>query len=217
MQRRLIAAIAAVVLAGIGAILLFNYVASADTRAMEGQQPTEALVVIKTIQAGTLGNQISGSVEKRLLPKSAIVNGTITSLDEIATMAATSDLQVGEQIIRSRFAEPGTSTSGEVTVQNDQQLVSVQLESQRALAGALAPGNKVAVYVTYSQKTQQILQNVLVARVGSQDKAGLVTLALPPAAAQRVILAMEAGKIWLVQDAKDIAPTTPLSIKDLVG
>jgi hypothetical protein len=31
MQRRLIAAIAAVLLAGIGAVLLFNYVAAADT------------------------------------------------------------------------------------------------------------------------------------------------------------------------------------------
>ena len=61
MQRRLIAAIAAVILAGIGAILLFNYVSSADARAMAGQEPTQVLVVTKDIPAGTLGKTLGGS------------------------------------------------------------------------------------------------------------------------------------------------------------
>jgi pilus assembly protein CpaB len=216
MQRRLIAAIAAVILAGIGAILLFNYVATADARAMEGQQPTDVLVVTQPIEAGTLGSHLAGYVEKRQLPLTAIVPGALTSLDQVAALATTTDLAPGEQLITSRFAEPGTSADGEVAIPNDMQLVSIALEAQRTVGGQLAPGDKVAIYVTREEKTQQILQSVLVVKAGGEESGGTITLALAPANAQKVILATEASKIWLVKEAKNPSGTTPLDIKQLI-
>jgi pilus assembly protein CpaB len=216
MQRRLIAAIAAVILAGIGAILLFNYVATADARAMAGQSPTDVLVVTDEIPVGTLGSQISGFVEKRQLPASAVANGALASVDEIASLAATTNLLVGEQIIRGRFAAPGTSANGEVAVDDNKQLVTVSLEPQRVLGGKLAAGNKVAVYVTYDEKTQEILKEAKIVRIGSGDATGLITLELVPADAQRLILATEVGKVWLALDAKNPAGTSPLAVKELV-
>jgi pilus assembly protein CpaB len=220
MQRRLIAAITAVILAGVGAILLFNYVATADTRAMAGQHPTNVLVVTTAIPAGTLGSQLSGYVEMRQLPAVAIVPGALTTLDTVATKAVTTNLQVGEQLITARFAAPGTSANGEIAVSNDKQLLTIQLEAQRILGGKLAPGDKVAVYVTVSGKTletQEMLQSVQVVRVGDANAPGLITLALSPSDAQRVILAIEAGKVWLAQEAKNPASTTPLQLNQLVG
>lgn len=216
MQRRLIAAIAAVILAGIGAILLFNYVATADARAMEGQTPTKVLVVTQPIESGTLGSGLAGLVETRELPLAAIVPGALTSLDQVAGLATTTSLAPGEQLIASRFAQPGTSADGEVAVPNEMQLVSIALEAQRSVNSQLAPGDKVAVYVTQDEKTQQILQRVLVVKAGGEESAGAITLALAPADAQKVILAVEASKIWLVKEAKNPSGTTPLDIKQLI-
>ena len=216
MQRRLIAAIAAVILAGIGAILLFNYVATADARAMEGQTPTKVLVVTQPIESGTLGSRLAGFVETRELPLKAIVPGALTSLDQVAGLATITSLTPGEQLIASRFAEPGTSADGEVAIPNNMQLVTVALEAQRSVGGQLAPGDKVAIYVTQDEKTQQILQSVLVVKAGEEESAGAITLALAPADAQKVILATEASKIWLVKEAKNPSGTTPLDINQLI-
>ncbi|MBI5027819.1 MAG: hypothetical protein HZB48_03210, partial [Actinobacteria bacterium] len=56
MQRRIIAAVAAVLLAGIGAVLLYSYVNTAEARAMSNMAPTSVLVVTKVIPAGTSGS-----------------------------------------------------------------------------------------------------------------------------------------------------------------
>jgi pilus assembly protein CpaB len=219
MQRRLIAAILAVVLAGIGAILLFNYVSNADNRAMANLEPTEVYVVTAQVPAGTLGSALGGYVQKKTLPATAIVPSAITNeqeLAKIASKAAVTELQVGEQLLPSHFSEPGTTASGEVSVPNNMQEVSLSLEAQRTVNGTLQAGDKVAIYVTVDTKTQQILHDVLVVRVGTSD-AAIITLALTPANAERVILASESAKIWLAKDAKNPTDTQPVSIKQIVG
>ena len=59
MQRRIIAAVAAVLLAGIGAVLLYSYVNNADARAMATLETTQVLVVTKVIPAGTSGANLA--------------------------------------------------------------------------------------------------------------------------------------------------------------
>ncbi|MCE1175367.1 MAG: Flp pilus assembly protein CpaB [Propionibacteriales bacterium] len=213
MQRRLIAAIAAVILAGIGAVLLFNYVATADSRAMAGQDPVDVLVVTQAVKPGALASELVGSVEKRQIPRVAVVPGAITSLDQVAGKATTTSLQVGEQVIESRFAEPGTSADGDVQVPDDMQVVTIALEQQRTIGGTLSAGNKVAVYLTYDNKIQQILQNVTVVNTTE----GMVTLALKPSDVQRVVLGLQSGQVWLAKEAKTQSGTTPLDAKQLIG
>lgn len=213
MQRRLIAAIAAVILAGIGAVLLFNYVATADSRAMAGQQPVDVLVVTQPVKAGVLASELVGSVEKRQIPQVAVVPGALTSLDQVAGMSTTTSLQPGEQVISARFAEPGTAPDGTVTVPADMQEVTIALEQQRMIGGALTPGSRVAIYLTYDNKIQQVLQNVLVVNTPE----GMTTLALKPTDVQRVVLGLQNGQLWLAKEAKNQSATTPLDVKQLIG
>ncbi|PKQ30510.1 MAG: hypothetical protein CVT62_13380 [Actinobacteria bacterium HGW-Actinobacteria-2] len=213
MQRRLIAAIAAVILAGIGAVLLFNYVATADSRAMAGQQPVDVLVVTQPVKAGVLASELVGSVEKRQIPQVAVVPGALTSLDQVAGMSTTTSLQPGEQVISARFAEPGTAPDGTVTIPADMQEVTISLEPQRMIGGTLTAGSRVAIYLTYDGKIQQMMQNVLV--VSSTE--GMVTLALKPSDVQRVVLSLQSGQVWLAKEAKNQSATTPLDVKQLIG
>lgn len=148
MQRRIIAAVAAVILAGIGAVLLYSYVNNADARAMATLDTTQVLVATKVIPAGTSGANLAPFVALKQLPKVAVVEGALTSTELVADLEATTDLQVGEQVIASRFAKPNTDVSGKVDVPTDLSQVSVQLDPQHVVGTHIAPGSKVALYIS---------------------------------------------------------------------
>lgn len=211
MQRRLISALVAVILAGIGTLLLFNWVSTADARAMSGLQPTNVLVVTIQVPVGTLGSQLGAYVETRQMPASAVVPGALTSLDGIKNLAATTQLEVGEQILATRFAEPHTSDQDGVKVPNNMQLLTVALDAPHAAGGTLAPGSKVAAYVTVNGKNQLVLPQILVVA----STAETITLALAPKDVQRVMLGTQAN-LWLVVSSKDSASTSPMTIKQII-
>ena len=209
MQRRVIAAIAAVLLAGIGAALLYSYVISADTRAMAGQDVTDVLIVTKVVPTGTVAENIGPFVEIRQLPKAAIVPDALTTTAAVAGLATTTDLQVGEQLLRSRFADPATTAQGTVQVPKDKQEVSIQLEPQRVVGSTIAAGDKVSVFFTIGEETRLVLTDVLITNAqGGIDPANgddtaapsaslMLTLALDAKDVERVVFASEAGKIWM--------------------
>jgi pilus assembly protein CpaB len=211
MQRRLISALVAVVLAGIGTLLLFNWVSSADSRAMAGLSPTSVLVVTTQVPVGTLGSQLGVYVETRQIPASAVVPGALTALDSIKDLAATAQLEVGEQILGTRFAQPHTSDADGVKVPNNMQLITVALDAPHAAGGKLKPGDKVAAYVTVSGKNQLILPSILVVT----STADGVTLALAPKDVQKVMLGTQAN-LWLVVSSKDSASTSPMTVKQIL-
>ncbi len=214
MQRRLIAAVVAVVLAGIGAVMLFNYVATADARAMAGLNPTTVLVVTQTIPANTPASQVAGMVAAKEIPASAVVNGALTSLNVVANLATTTELEPGEQLLRSRFAEPGTTSNGSVRIEDHMQQLTLKLDAPKAAGGQLTPGDKVAVYLTLDGKIQQILPEVLVTNASND---GTITLALTPPNVQKVLLGFQSGPLWLTTAAKAQTPTTPISVKQIIG
>lgn len=219
MQRRVIPAIAAVLLAGLGAILLYSYVSNADARAMANQAPTEVLVVIQTIPVDTPAENLGPYVETRQLPKAAVVPGALTSIKDIAGRVAGTSLQVGEQLLDSRFIKPGVTTTGEVEVPNDMQSLTIQLDPVRAVGSSIAAGDKLGVFVSAEvddvSRTKLLLREVLVTRVqGAPDPSTiesgaapssdvLLTIALKPNEATKLIWASEYTKIWLALEPKE--------------
>lgn len=229
MQRRVIAAIAALLLAGMGAALIFTWVSNADARAMAGQDPTDVLVVVKDAPLGTLGRNLTPYVEVRKLPKSAIAANALASLNDVQDLATTTELKQGEQVLLTRFAAPNTSKadgSSGVTVPNDMQQMTLNLEAQRIIGGVVSPGNKIALYVTLNGKTGVLLREVLVVRAsgavaadqGATGSPVALTLALAPADIQRVIAAGEGAKIWAALESKDRgSDPIPINVTNLVG
>ena len=221
MQRRVIAAVAAVLLAGIGAILLFSYVNTADKRAIANQAPTDVLVVTQAIPAGTPAEAIAPYVELRQLPKGAVVAGSLVNAADpaVAGLVTSTELQVGEQLLQSRFIQPGITDNGEVAVPDDLQTLTLQLDPQRTVGSAIAPGDKLAVFVSMEvddePQTTLMARDVLVTRVqGAPDQSTvdekaapsgelILTVALAPKDAGRLIWAAEYAKgIWLALEPK---------------
>jgi len=223
MQRRVIAAIAAVLLAGIGAVLMFTYVTNADARAMAGQEPTDVLVVAKDVPAGTLGKNLAPYVELKKLPRSAIAANALRDTADILDLATTTELKQGEQVLASRFAAPNTDggKTGAIPVPNDMQQISLATDSQRAVAGRIVPGDKIAINVTKGNETAELFRNVLVLRVdggttpdGPASGGVTLTLALKPADTQLLVASLEGAQLWIVLEAKNSngLPGTPISV-----
>ena len=237
MRSRLVAAVAALLLAAVGGVLLLGYVGAADQRAMADLDPVAVLVATRTIPEGASGDDLRSSVEVRRLPAVAVAPGTAADVASLHGLVSTTALQAGEQVLLSRFADPAAlaATKG-VVVPKGLQQVSVQLEPERALNGALAAGATVGVFLSTKEEdtTQLALHKVLVTAVqggtvpgpeGAEGDGGAdasaaptggvtVTLALDAASASRVVFAAEHGSLWLSSEPAD-APTgtTPVTTK----
>ncbi len=217
MRRRLIAALAALVLAATGAVVLLAYVRGADARALAGVQTVDVLVVDRPVAEGTPGEDLADLVRTERLPAKAAVPGGVTDLDALSGQVATADLQPGEQLLAARFAAPEDLTvPGTVPAPAGTSEVSILLEPQRAVGGRLAAGDTVGVHVSLDGKTHAVLNRVLVTQVqgapapadgqttdtaatgGAAPSASLmITLGLRPEQAEAVVFGMEHGTVWL--------------------
>jgi pilus assembly protein CpaB len=220
-KRRVLAALAALVLATVGAAVLLAYVRGADSRALAGVRTVPVLVVTQPIPAGTAGDQLAASVRAELLPEKAAASGRVRDLTALTGKVATVDLEPGEQLLATRFAAPSQLRApGTVAVPDGKQEVSILLDPQRAIGGRLAAGDKVGVYLSEtlpngSGVTHAVLHHVLVTQVqggtapvppsGDTQTAAasapaenvMVTLAVTAAQAEAVVFGQEHGKLWL--------------------
>ncbi|MGY1827785.1 MULTISPECIES: Flp pilus assembly protein CpaB [unclassified Blastococcus] len=246
MRRRLIAAFAALLLTGAGAVVLLAYVRGADARALAGTESVEVLVVRAPVPVGTPAEELGALVATELLPAKALADGAVADLDALTGRVATVDLQPGEQLLATRFAEPtDLRTPGTVPVPPGSGEVSVLLEPQRAVGGRLAAGDTVGVHVSLAQDaggaTHAVLHRVLVTQVqgapapvdpaaeGTPETASaggaaptgsvLVTFAVPAAQAEAIVFGAEHGTLWLSleNEGTDIAGTEVVSGTTIYG
>jgi pilus assembly protein CpaB len=218
-RRRLLAAIAALVLLVAGTLVLLAYVRGADARALAGTRTVEVLVVAKPVPAGTPGNELAGLVTTELLPAKAALHGRVADLSDLSGRVATVDLQVGEQLLKRRFVRPDELAPGTVPVPEGLQEISVLLEPQRVVGARLGAGDTVGVYLSQKAgdggaQTSAVLHQVLVTQVQGAPSAPdpeadaataaaapatslMVTLAVTAKDAETVVFGMEHGTLWL--------------------
>src|SRR3712207_4866407 len=103
MRRRLLAALAALVLLVAGTAVLLAYARGADSRAMAGVRTVEVLVDDELSPEGTPGTELTDLVRTEMLPAKAALEGRVTDLGALRDRVSTVDLQPGEQLLASRF------------------------------------------------------------------------------------------------------------------
>lgn len=225
MHRRIIAALAAVLLAVVGVVLLTGYVSGADQRAMAGMKTTSVLVVTGPVEAGTPAEDLVKLVKPRELPRAAVAPGALTSLKQVSGRITAADLVAGEQLLAGRFAAPDAKLEG-VDVPDGMHEVTIMLESQRVLGSRIVAGDTVGVFVTSqeSRVTHLVLHQALVTRIeggitpsGAEGDAEpkpdaepgtsvvpegsvVVTLALSAPDAELLVWGQEVGTVWLSRE-----------------
>lgn len=150
MKSRLLGGLAALVLAVVGAILLFVYVEGASARAQAGLDPVTVLVVTEAVPAGTTSSDLAGKVRSESLPKSAVPDGALASLDQQDGKVTAVALQPGEQLLGARLVDPKSLMPGTVPVPAGLGEVTFLLAPERILGGRLQAGDKVTVFSSFA-------------------------------------------------------------------
>ncbi len=226
MKTRVIAGIAAVVLAIVGTVVLVGYVRGADSRAMAGLQTVDVLVAAATIPEGTLSEQLPAMVATKELPATAVLANRMTNLSQLAGQVVLVALEPGEQLLASKFGPLPTDAPHELVIPPQMQQVTVLLELQRALGGQIKAGDTVGMFlsVTDAKQTHLTAHKVMVTKVQraapkagdttSTDQANasaevalpapsdlaetlLVTVAATAPIAEKIVYAATFGSIWL--------------------
>ncbi|MBG6189174.1 pilus assembly protein CpaB [Arthrobacter sp. CAN_A212] len=227
MKSRIIGAIAAVVLAVIGAVLLVQYVSASEQRALAGTETQTVLVVRNgiSIPEGTTAEGIVELVSEEAVPAKVVPADAIVSLDQVAGLVTSVELVAGEQVLSSRFVDPAElSEDSVVEVPEGMQEVTILLEPQRAVGGQIRPGDTVGVFISLEGGGEEnplavshlTLHKVLVTNVQGLPEqveesnvpgstpipAGsvLVTVARPAPDAEKVVYGQEFGRIWLSKE-----------------
>jgi pilus assembly protein CpaB len=224
-KRRVFGAVAAVLLAGVGAALLLTYVGAADERAMAGLETTTVMVVTKPVAQGAAADQISSLVEAKKLPAVAVPVGAVADLTEVTGLVTTTALVPGEQLLSSRFVDPRSlPEAGQVKLGKGLQEVSFALDPQRVVGGHVVAGARVGLFISLPKdeigpaQTRLALSHVLVSRVGAGSTSApavgkttavtsaspvMITLAVTGAEAEKLIFGAENGTLWLSLDPDD--------------
>jgi len=186
MKTRLIAGVIAVVLATVGTVVLVSYVRGADSRAMAGLDPVSVLVAAEPIPQGTQASALAALVETKQLPANVVLPNGVTSLNLLAGDVALVALDPGEQLLDSKFGAPPSADPNVLVIPPEMQQVTVLLDLQRAMGGAIKAGDTVGVFLSYTpvdqiNRTHLTLQKVLVTGVqGAPAAAAAASAAQNP-------------------------------------
>ncbi|WP_370187337.1 Flp pilus assembly protein CpaB [Aeromicrobium sp.] len=208
MNKQRLAIGAAVLLAVLGFAALVVYAQGADDRAFEGTERTTVLRVTQEVATKTPASELAKSVETVDLPKAAVVPGALTDLSDVEGEVTQGVLVPGDQLTAAKFASPD-DVKGDTAVPKGMQELAIQLEGQRIVGGALAPGDLVGVMASYEGRTATAVNRVRVlavsAGVGDAQVASgaTVTVAVRTVDAEKIVNAMEFGKVWLTKQSAD--------------
>ena len=148
MKRRIGGIILALVLAVVGTVALMAYVNKAKDDAVEDAQQVKVLVVKQTVPQGSSLAVINDAVALTDVPQRLVADGALRDLDGVdASLVAGIALLPGEQLLRSRLVDP--ETLARVEIPDGLQEITIALDPQRAIGGALQPGEEVGIILSF--------------------------------------------------------------------
>ncbi|MCO7219868.1 Flp pilus assembly protein CpaB [Klenkia sp. PcliD-1-E] len=223
MSRRIVAAVAAVLLAAAGAWVVLTYVGSADSRARAGEELAVVLVVTREVPSGTPADDLGDAVRAEQVPQRLVAPGSLADLTAVEGLSTTADLLPGEMLQSGRFGDPAAvRADGSLPAPDGLVEVSASLDTQRAAGGTLVPGDKVGITLTSqdagasgltSYSTFAVLHDVLVTRVSAPSDPATgtwtVTVAVSQQDASTVVVGLSAQAVWLsLESAEGTGSTT---------
>lgn len=148
MGRRSILLIVAVVIAALGATMVFLYVQGVDAKAQQAGESVEVLTATQQIETGeTIEEaQDAGKLAAVAVPRKNVVPGALTDTTSLKDQIALSTIYVGEQILPGKFGNLGAKQT--ITIPERTMAISVQLDDPSRVAGFVTPGSSVAIFVS---------------------------------------------------------------------
>lgn len=211
----------------LGMVLVFVYAGRVRAGAGVASAGT-AYVATADIPVGTRWEDMAGMLKKRDVPSDARPATAVSTPTQLNGRSSARSIARGEIVTTTQF---NTSSSGGLDIPPGQNAVTINLGIPQGVARYVQPGAEANVYVTYKQLpgasaqdssiTKLVLSNVKVLAnqpllTASEQKAGvapsageiLLTLAVTPDQAEKLIFAKENGALWLGLVRPGDAPVT---------
>jgi pilus assembly protein CpaB len=208
----IVVAVLAVLLAGVAAMLTYNYLQT-ETSKVKAGQPQDIVVATADIPIGSkiLDNQ----VKIASFPKESIPPGSIADIKTVPGRIAIRPIAAGDPITEQKLMpKEGAAGSGIMTylVPDGHRAVTVAVNEVAGVAGFLTPADRVDVVVTTlppgskDKLSKIVLQNVPILAIGqiTQMKEGkpvvvpTVTLDLTPEDSEKLVLAGAEGQLQML-------------------
>lgn len=213
MKRSSLAGILTILFALAAAAAVFLYTQAARQSAERSQRMVEVLVSTVDIAAGQDLDALveEGAFQTKQVPQQDMVEAVITDEFQLRGQTTAYPILAGEQISATRFRGPQELQGGSLGIPGEHQAVSLTLEPERALAGALSVDDHVEVWGSFDQShrgapvTQAVVPDAEVLAVsggGEEAAAGVtgaitVTLSVTPVEAAQLVYAKEQGGVYL--------------------
>jgi len=149
-RRRVIAIIAAVVLALVAAGLVIWYVSSLREEIKEAEPTRVVLVATADIPARTTGESIVANklVERKEIVASAVAPGALSSEADLKDKILTVPVAKGQQLLASQLGVP-EEQSLSYRIKNGMRALSLAIDRRNAVGGAIKVGDRVDVIATF--------------------------------------------------------------------
>jgi pilus assembly protein CpaB len=225
MGRRIIAIMAALVVALLGVVGVVVYAQAADGRAVAGQAAQTVFIAKAAVPMGTTAAE--AVTQQLMVPEKVVAKGvpqgalkTVTA--DIGKLVATSTILPGEIVLTSRFGALSSSATTQV-IPPGMIAITVTLTDPQRIAPLLAPLSHIVIFDTIGVKsggtaatgqlTKILLPDVEVIGVGDQTaqpaaastadpasqkapgNVALVTVAVSPVDAQLLVHAVQTGNL----------------------
>jgi len=152
MNKRLLGAAAAAVLAVLGTIAVLAYVSDADDRARQEIALVEVYVMEESVPEGADESELRRAIGIAEVQAGTVVDGVITDLAQLDGKVAAVALLPGEQVLLSRLIDEASYNAGDTrltAVPTDKHEITISLEPQRILGGQVVPGDTVGIVATF--------------------------------------------------------------------
>jgi pilus assembly protein CpaB len=208
MRVRGMAVLLAMLLAVAATLAVFLYVRGVRRDSTKTVQTVTVIVSKVDIAVGTRLDTLAsqGSFTTRNFPQDTLVQGVVTNLSQLQGQVAAFPILAGEQISQVRFEGTTSVSGGRLGIPDGFVAVTVPLDAPKEVGGAVARGDHVTIYATFSTSTLTLIPDALVLNSGTSLIAAQngqpaqstyqLTVALKPLDAQRLVLAQSKGELW---------------------
>ena len=156
MRRRIIALVAALLLAGVGTFVLIGFVQGAEDRATAGQELVTVYIVQSEIPQGTLGADVGAYIAAEQRPLETRPSNAVTDTTSLDGLASNADIFAGEVLVSARWVLPTEAEIRRediplrrVEVPEGHLEIPVRFASEQALGGIIDAGDMVAVVASF--------------------------------------------------------------------
>jgi pilus assembly protein CpaB len=217
-NRRTLIAAAAIVLAAAAGFAVYFYASGADQRAEDRVELVEAFVAAADIPKGMTGD---AALAEGLITADQVLRGSVPAAAVkdsglLSGKVAAATIQAKQFITAESFVEPSEGGGGSLASSiggSDKVAVTISVDAERGVANAIAPGDRVDIFVVDNGGATVLLEAVKVLAVGQETAAnaggtegqpspiaagsGLITFELRPDEALAVVSANKNGTVYL--------------------